>query len=56
MANIKLDGCCYIKTEGGQQMLFMPDGTRVPGVVFTRVMDKTNEIPYVIVKLFIEIK
>ena len=56
MKGIKLDGSCYIKNVNGQQLLFMPDGTRVPRVILTRVTDEINEIPVALVKLFVEIK
>jgi hypothetical protein len=38
-----------------QQMLYMPDGTLIKGVVFTRVYDGVDDIPYVIAKLFVEL-
>lgn len=42
-------------TERHHQMLFMPDGQRIPKVVWTRVYDHHEEIPYVIAKIYVNI-
>ncbi len=37
-------------------LLFLPDGTPIPGIVFTRVYDGMDDIPYVIAKFYIELE
>jgi len=47
------------KTKEGKthQFIQMPDGTDIPGVVWTRVYDPSGsqEIPYVIAKIIVEL-
>lgn len=34
---------CEVRCINGEHLLFMPDGQRVPNVVWTRVFDKFDE-------------
>lgn len=54
----ELVNTCYIKNIKGKQLLFMPDGAKVPKVVWTKVYDRCKEkdLSYVIVKILINIK
>jgi hypothetical protein len=45
----------YEGSERHHQSILMPDGTRIPKVVWTRVYDHYEEIPYVIAKIYINI-
>lgn len=35
---------CYIKNVDGVQLLFMPDGTEVPGIQMTRVKQDSDDV------------
>lgn len=50
------DPLCYVKNVNGQQLLFMPDGTKIPGLIMTRVTDEIREVPKALIKLFVYIK
>lgn len=46
-----------VVAKDGKHWLHMPDGTKIPGVVTTRVWDgPTDEIPYVIAKILCNIE
>jgi hypothetical protein len=51
----KLKDACRIVVEDGIQYLAMPDGTKLPRQIWTRVTDPLNEPPYAIVKLFVQL-
>jgi len=45
----------YEKGMRHHQSIIMPDGKRIPKVVWTRVYDAADEVPYVIAKILINI-
>lgn len=46
---------CRIIVEDGMQLLVMPDGTRIPKQVWTRVTDPLNDACYCIVKVLVNL-
>lgn len=50
------EGLVQVINKDNTQILCMPDGTVIPAQVWSRVSTNVKEAPYVIVKLFVEIK
>ena len=53
---------CFIKSEFSEffnrniQMLYTHDGTPIPRIIETKVVDNVSEEPYAIVKLYVDLK
>lgn len=46
---------CNVIVKDGTQYITMPNGDILPAQIFTRVTDKVNDQPYVIMKMFVNI-
>ena len=45
-----------VRSIDGVQFVFMPDGSRLPCVIMTRVTDHCDELPTVLIKAFCNIE
>jgi hypothetical protein len=55
MKKLNKESTCRIIVEDGMQVLVMPDGTRIPRQVWTRVTDPLNDACYVITKILVNL-
>ena len=57
MQRPQLPKACYVKNVKGRQLVYMPDGTQILKVVWTRLHDGLDkDLSYVIVKILVNLK
>lgn len=47
---------CYVAIQNGKQFVFMPDGTKIPGQVWTRVYDPITGQSSATVQILVDLK
>ena len=47
---------CFVIIEGGYQWVCMPDGTKLPGIIETTIVDSCKDPAYAIVTLLVDLK
>jgi hypothetical protein len=54
---LKIKDCiCTVIAKDGKHFLITPKGEEIKGLIMTRITDTVGEMPYAIVKLYVNIK